>query len=62
MGVCTQDSYLNRGKFINMTRGDEDMKGGGSENFLDTLKGVLKKLGGTPKICILQNQQERGGS
>ena len=39
---------------------DEDIKGG-VRKFLDTRKGGLKNLGGTPKICILQNQQERGG-
>ena len=32
-------------------------------NFLDTRKGGSEKIrgGGAPKICILQNQQERGG-
>ena len=34
---------------------------GGLQKFLDTRKGAMKKLGGAPKICILQNQQERGG-
>ena len=35
---------------------------GVSENFWTPEKGALKELGGAPKICILQNQQERGGS
>ena len=34
--------------------------GGGSENFKTPERGALKKLGGAPKICILQNQQEGG--
>ena len=43
--------------------GDEDIEGG-SKNFETPERGALKKLGGggAPKICILQNQQERGGS
>ena len=45
-----------------MTReGDEDIEGG-LQKFLDTQKGGSEKNrgGGAPKICILQNQQERG--
>ena len=37
---------------------------GGSRNFLDTQKVGSEKIRGggvAPKICILQNQQERGG-
>ena len=46
-----------------MTRGDEDIEGGGGLlNFLDTRKGGSEKIRGAPKICILQNQQEGGGS
>ena len=46
---------------FNMTRGDEDIEGG-LRKFLDTRKGASENIrgGGTPKICILQNQQERG--
>ena len=46
-----------------MTRGDEDIEGG-LWKFLDTQKGGSEKKlgGGAPKICILQNQQEGGGS
>ena len=40
---------------MNILRGD-------SENFWTPERGSLKKLGGVPKICILQNQQERGGA
>ena len=45
-----------------MTRGGEDIEWG-LQNFLDTRKGGSEKIrgGGAPKICILQNQQERGG-
>ena len=41
---------------FNMARGGggEDIEGG-SENFLTPERGA-------PKICILENQQERGGS
>ena len=42
-----------------MTGRDEDIEGG-SENFSTPERGALKKLGGAPKICILQNQWERG--
>ena len=55
--------YLFRESSFNMTRG-----GGGVKKlrelrkFLDTLKGDSEKIMGVPKICILQNQQERGGS
>ena len=45
-----------------MTRGwgvDEDIEGG-LRKFSDTRKGGSEKIRGTPKICILQNQQERG--
>ena len=41
-------------------RVDEDIEEG-LRKFLDTWKGGSEKLGGAPKICILQNQQERGG-
>ena len=34
--------------------------GGGLRKVLDTWKGALKKLGGPPKSCIVQNQQEGG--
>ena len=37
---------------------------GGLQKFLDTSKGSSEKIrggGGGPKICILQNQLERGG-
>ena len=46
-----------------MTRGEEDIEGG-LPKFLDTRKGDSEKLGGggAPKICLLQNQRERGGS
>ena len=38
----------------------EDIEGG-LRKFLVTRKGgALKKLGGAPKICLLQNQQEGG--
>ena len=48
---------------FNMTRGDEDIEGGGGlQKFFDTRKGGSEKIRGSPKICILQNQQERGGS
>ena len=47
-----------------MTRGCEDIEGG-LRKFLDTRKGGSEKIvglgGEAPKICILQNQQERGG-
>ena len=50
-----------------MTRGYEDIEGvggGGLRKFLDTLKGGSEKIvglgGEAPKICLLQNQQERG--
>ena len=34
---------------------------GGSENLQTPERGALRKIGGGgPKICILQNQQERG--
>ena len=39
--------------------GDEDIEGG-SENFKTPERGALKKLGGAPKICILQNQKKGG--
>ena len=44
-----------------MTRGDEDIEGG-LQTFLATQKGGSEKIrgGGARKICILQNQQERG--
>ena len=41
--------------------GDEDIEGG-IRKFLDTRKGSSEKIRGAPKICILQNQQEEGGS
>ena len=34
---------------------------GGLWKFLDTRKGGFEKIRGTPKICILQNQQEGEG-
>ena len=37
------------------------LRGGGLRKFLDTRKGGSEKISGAPKICILQNQQERGG-
>ena len=44
---------------------DEDIEGGGRQNFLDTWKGGSEKIvalgEGALKICILQNQEERGG-
>ena len=49
-----------------MTRRCDEIDGGGEglQNFLDTRKGGSEKtvgLGGeAPKICILQNYQERG--
>ena len=48
-----------------MTRGCEDIEGmGGLQKFLDTWKGGSEKIvglgGEAPKICILQNYQERG--
>ena len=47
-----------------MTRGCEDIEGGGLRKFLDTWKGGSEKIvglgGEAPKICILQNYQERG--
>ena len=47
-----------------MTRGCEDIEGGGLRKFLDTRKGGSEKIvglgGEAPKICILQNYQERG--
>ena len=43
-----------------MARGDEDIEGGGLEKFLDTQNGGSEKIRGAPKICILQNQWERG--
>ena len=46
-----------------MTRGYEDI-GGGLQKFLDTQKRGSEKIVGlgreAPKICTLQNQQERG--
>ena len=50
---------------FNMTRGCEDIEGGGGlQKFLDTQKGGSEKIvglgGGAPKICIPQNQQEGG--
>ena len=47
-----------------MTGGDEDIEGGGLRKVLNTRKGGSEKIrgGGALKICILQNQQERGGS
>ena len=56
---CAQISI--RESSFNITRGDEDIERG-LQKFLDTRKGALKKLGGAAKICILQNQQEGGGS
>ena len=35
------------------------MRAGGLRKFLDTRKGSPEKSRGAPKICILQNQQER---
>ena len=53
---------------FNMTRGGgmKILRGeGGSENFWTPERGALKKIvglgAGAPKICILQNQQEREG-
>ena len=51
---------LFRESSFNMTRGgDEDIEGG-LRKFLDTRRGGSKKIvalgGGTPKICMLQNQ------
>ena len=47
-----------------MTRGCEDIEGGGLQKFLDTRNGGSEKIvglgGEAPKICILQNYQERG--
>ena len=34
---------------------------GGVRKFLDTRKGGPEEIRAAPKICILQNQQERGG-
>ena len=52
------NSLIREGSF-NMTR-----RGGGAPKFLDSRKGGSEKtvgLGGlASKICILQNQQERG--
>ena len=45
-----------------MTGGDEDIEGGEVQKFLDTQKGGSEKIRGARKICILQNQQERGGA
>ena len=48
---------------LNMTRECEDIEGG-LRKFLDTRKGDSEKIvglgGEAPKICILQNYQERG--
>ena len=47
-----------------MTRWSEDIEGGGSKNFYTPEREALKKIvglgGESPKICILQNYQERG--
>ena len=48
-----------------MTRWCEDIEGGGGlQKFLDTRMGGSEKIvglgGEAPKICILQNYQERG--
>ena len=46
-----------------MTRGCEDIEGGGLRKCLDNRKGGSEKIvglgGEAPKICILQNYQER---
>ena len=42
---------------FNMTRGG----GGAPKIFRHPKERALKKLGGAPKMCILQNQKERGG-
>ena len=41
--------------------GEMDILRDGSENFWTPERGALKKLGGAPKICILQNQRGGGG-
>ena len=43
-----------------MTRGGNEDIEGGLREFLDTRKGGSEKIGGAPKFCILQNQQEGG--
>ena len=61
--IClSQTGYrtATRESSFNMTGGMKILRGG-LRKFLDTRKGAMKKLGGAPKICILQNQQERGG-
>ena len=52
-------SSLREGSF-NMTRGMKILKGGGAPKILRP-PNRGKKLGGPPKICILQNEQEGGG-
>ena len=62
----TEDVYCSfRESSFNMTSGGDEEIEGELWKFLDTRKGALKKLregGGAPKICILNNQQEGGGS
>ena len=51
--ILERDSYIKvliKESSFNMTGGAEDIEGG-SENFLDTLKGALKKLGGGLQKC-----------
>ena len=54
--------YLFRESSFNMTRGGGMKILRELRKFLDTLKGDSEKIMGVLKICILQNQQERGGS
>ena len=46
-----------------MTRGDEDIEGGGSENFKTPERGALKKLGrGSKNLYTSKPTGEGGGS
>ena len=54
---------LRESSFHMKRRGDEDIEGGGAPKIFRHPKGELwKNQGGAPKICMLQNQQEGGGS
>ena len=64
--ICTSGFHMQLGKVHLIWQGGMKILRGVLRKFLDTRKRGSEKIvglgGGAPKICILQNQQEGGGT